>query len=178
MKDTFVRNKALAASVSDEAVQQVEAAFNRSPRKSVQKGRRMLQMPKTTVWQVLHRRVRMKPYSAMLQNRWIGRAGTADKEWMKWPPPHSPDLTPCDYFLWGYVKEQVFVPTVPLDIGELKLNYRSHQENWQEHVRKSMGWAGLETGHLSGHKWSSYWASLGYAKLSEFIIRMALGTTV
>jgi hypothetical protein len=47
-----------------------------------------------------------------------------------------------------------------------------------EHVRKSMGWAGLQTGHLSGHKWSSHWASLGYVKLSEFVIQMALVTTI
>jgi hypothetical protein len=42
----------------------------------------------------------------------------------------------------------------------------------------SMGWAGLETGHLSSHEWSSHWASLGYVKLSEFVIQMALVTTV
>jgi hypothetical protein len=39
---------------------------------------------------------------------------------MKWPPCF-PDLTPCDFFLWGYIKEQEFVPLLPLDIGELKL---------------------------------------------------------
>jgi len=27
-----------------------------------------------------------------------------DIEW----PPRSPDLTPCDFFLWGYLKERVF----------------------------------------------------------------------
>jgi hypothetical protein len=39
---------------------------------------------------------------------------------MKWPP-RSPDLTPCDFFLWDYIKEKVFVPPLPLDIDELKL---------------------------------------------------------
>jgi hypothetical protein len=39
---------------------------------------------------------------------------------MKWPP-RSPDLTPCDLFLWRYVKEQVFVPSLPLNIDEFKL---------------------------------------------------------
>ncbi|KAG8309710.1 hypothetical protein J6590_078314 [Homalodisca vitripennis] len=24
------------------------------------------------------------------------------------PPPRSPDLTVCDFFLWGYLKEQVY----------------------------------------------------------------------
>jgi hypothetical protein len=62
----------------------------------------------------------MKPYNATLPSHWIGRAGAADEEWMKWPP-HFPDPTPCDFFLWGYVKEQVFVPTLTLDIDELKL---------------------------------------------------------
>jgi hypothetical protein len=28
---------------------------------------------------------------------------------------------PCDFFLWGYIKEQVFVLLLPLDIDELKL---------------------------------------------------------
>ena len=23
-------------------------------------------------------------------------------------PPHSPDLTPCDFFLWGYLKPNVY----------------------------------------------------------------------
>ena len=35
-------------------------------------------------------------------------------------PPRSPDLTPCDYFLWGYVKDQVFIPPMPLDLAELR----------------------------------------------------------
>jgi hypothetical protein len=83
----------------------------------VRKGSRELQMPKTTVWQVLHRRVRMKSYNATLLSRWIGRAGAADEEQMKWPP-RSPDLTPCDFLLWGYEKERVFVPPLPLDIDE------------------------------------------------------------
>lgn len=38
-----------------------------------------------------------------------------DPEW----PPRSPDLTPCDYFLWGYVKSKVFV-SPPDSIDDLK----------------------------------------------------------
>ncbi|KAG8316511.1 hypothetical protein J6590_049637 [Homalodisca vitripennis] len=35
--------------------------------------------------------------------------------------PHgSLDLTTCDLFLWGYVKERVNVPPLPRDIDELK----------------------------------------------------------
>jgi hypothetical protein len=75
--------------VSDEAVLQMEATFNRRARKSVREGCCGLQMPKTTVWQVLRRRVRMKPYSATLPNRWVGRAGAVVEEGMEWPPPVS-----------------------------------------------------------------------------------------
>jgi len=35
------------------------------------------------------------------------------------PPPRSPDMTPCDFFLWGYVKERVYVPPLPADLDEL-----------------------------------------------------------
>jgi hypothetical protein len=33
--------------------------------------------------------------------RWVGR-----DEPIPWPP-HSPDITPLDFFLWGYVKDIV-----------------------------------------------------------------------
>jgi len=36
-------------------------------------------------------------------------------------PPRSPDATPCDFFLWGYVKYQVYVPPLPTSIPELKV---------------------------------------------------------
>ena len=36
------------------------------------------------------------------KNLWIGRRGPT--EW----PPRSPDLTPCDFFLWGYLKDLVY----------------------------------------------------------------------
>lgn len=35
-------------------------------------------------------------------HRWIGRQGP-----ICWPP-RSPDLTPCDFFLWGYIKNIVY----------------------------------------------------------------------
>ena len=38
-----------------------------------------------------------------------------DVEW----PPRSPDLTPCDFFLWGYLKDKVF-STPPQNIQDLR----------------------------------------------------------
>jgi hypothetical protein len=43
-------------------------------------------------------------------------------------------------------------------------NYCSYRNNWQEHVRKGTGCAGLQTGHLSGHEWRSHWASFRVCK--------------
>ena len=40
-------------------------------------------------------------------------------------PPRSPDSTPCDFFLWGYVKDQVYVPSLPGSIPELKVRIRT-----------------------------------------------------
>lgn len=45
--------------------------------------------------------------------RWIGRRGVI--EW----PARSPDLTPLDYFLWGYLKGKVYT-TKPQNLDELR----------------------------------------------------------
>jgi len=33
--------------------------------------------------------------------------------------------TPCDFFLWGYVKDQVYDPPLPASIPELKVQIRT-----------------------------------------------------
>ncbi|GFU25075.1 uncharacterized protein TNCV_568301 [Trichonephila clavipes] len=38
-------------------------------------------------------------------------------------PPRSPDLSPCDYWLWGYLKSQVYCDR-PTSLGMLKDNIR------------------------------------------------------
>jgi len=43
-----------------------------------------------------------------------------DIEW----PPRSPDLTPCDFFLWGFVKSKVYV-TPPQSIDDLSNRIRA-----------------------------------------------------
>jgi len=40
-------------------------------------------------------------------------------------PLRSPDATPCDFFVWGYVKDQVYVPSLPTSIPELKVRIRT-----------------------------------------------------
>jgi len=46
--------------------------------------------------------------NANLPGRWIGRASHNDSPLLTWPP-QSPDLTPCDFFLWGYIKDRMYI---------------------------------------------------------------------
>ena len=58
-------------------------------------------------------RMSMNTVNALFPNRVVSRNG--DIPW----PPRSPDLTPCNYFLWGYLKTKVF-ETRPRTIADLK----------------------------------------------------------
>ena len=49
--------------------------------------------------------------------KWIGRSGPH-----KWPA-RSPDLTPYDFFLWGWLKEQVYAAS-PKTLDELEERIR------------------------------------------------------
>jgi len=49
----------------------------------------------------------------------IGRTVQEDDALMRWPP-RSPDLTPYDFFLWGFVKDPVFVPPLPAYLQDLR----------------------------------------------------------
>ncbi|GBM47271.1 hypothetical protein AVEN_136858-1 [Araneus ventricosus] len=50
-----------------------------------------------------------------ISGRWIGRGGQHDLVHLK-----SPDLTPCDFVLWGYIKETVYVPPTPAILQDLR----------------------------------------------------------
>ena len=52
-----------------------------------------------------------------ISKRWIGRGGP-----VAWPA-RSPDVTPLDFFLWGYVKDQV-IKTPVFELDELKQRIR------------------------------------------------------
>jgi hypothetical protein len=78
--------------------------------------------------------------STILPQRWIGRTFNENSAVIFWPP-RSPDLTPCDIFLWGYVKDKVYVPTLPRHLPELRqrivaavdtINVDMLQRVWQE----------------------------------------------
>jgi hypothetical protein len=54
---------------------------------------------------------------AKFPDRWIGRDGPTP-----WTP-RSPDITPLGLFLWGYVKDKVYLAPVP-NIDTLKARLR------------------------------------------------------
>ena len=67
-------------------------------------------------------------------DRWIGKDGPISG------PPRSPDITPLDFFLWGYVKDIVYRTKVR-DITDSKqrisnaidtINEAMLQRTWQE----------------------------------------------
>ena len=70
-----------------------------------------------------------------LNGRWIGRRGAI--EW----PARSPDITPCDYWLWAYIRQQVY-PTAGFLYANINALGRRIEEKLQnipmDMVRKSM----------------------------------------
>ncbi|XP_074041245.1 uncharacterized protein [Leptinotarsa decemlineata] len=81
--------------------------------------------------------------------RWIGRRGPY--EW----PPRSPDSTPLDFFLWGYLKSKVF-KTKPANIEDLKEGMRQECRlisdevirNVQNEFQLRLGYCQLVNGHF------------------------------
>jgi hypothetical protein len=59
-----------------------------------------------------------------IPQRWIRGVTDDDRILLTWPPL-SPNATPCDFFVWGYVKDQVYVPPLPAGIPELKVRIRT-----------------------------------------------------
>ena len=54
-----------------------------------------------------------------LPHRWTGRVGRNDLAFLRWPH-RSPDLTPCDFFLWVHIKDIVYLLLLPQTTEELK----------------------------------------------------------
>jgi len=65
-----------------------------------------------------HRDVR-RFLNESLPQRWIAGVGKEDLALQFWPP-RSPDLIPCDFILWGFVKEAIYVPSLPTTMDDLK----------------------------------------------------------
>ncbi|PNF26251.1 hypothetical protein B7P43_G02649 [Cryptotermes secundus] len=57
---------------------------------------------------------------ALITNLQCVHPGSHDTHpYLPWPP-RSPDLTPRDFFLWGFIKDSVYVPPLSTSIHELR----------------------------------------------------------
>ncbi|XP_049952201.1 uncharacterized protein LOC126464603 [Schistocerca serialis cubense] len=54
-----------------------------------------------------------------ITEQWISCTGPNDSVIHYWPP-RSPDLTECDYFLWGFIKGSICMPPLPTSVNELR----------------------------------------------------------
>jgi hypothetical protein len=70
-----------------------------------------------------------------LPGRWVGRVTATDNTFCIWPP-RSPDLTACDFFMWSFVKDDVYVPPLPKTLPELRERINTAIEN----VTQDMLW--------------------------------------
>lgn len=66
------------------------------------------------------------PHTAKIVLEWLaekfGEHFISLRSNIEWPP-HSPDLNPLDFFLWGYLKDRVYSPP-PQDTSALKMSIR------------------------------------------------------
>ena len=94
-----------STSRSVEDVALVRGMFTRSPRKSTRQAVHESGLSRHTVRTVLKKDLNIrprKPNYVQELTRWLGR-----RESHEWPA-RSSDLTPCDFFLWGWAKEEVY----------------------------------------------------------------------
>jgi len=62
----------------------------------------------------------------------LGKKFLAEGTW----PARSPDLNPCNYFLWGYLKDRVYKP-MPKTLDDLKVNIEHEIRNIKQDILKS-----------------------------------------
>ncbi|PNF15394.1 hypothetical protein B7P43_G01012 [Cryptotermes secundus] len=114
--------------VSEENVERIRVSFERSPMKSTRSASRELETIANNCLACIEAQDGAPPHwhlnvrrflNESLPQRWIGRMGNEDLALQFWPP-RSPDLTPCDFFLWGFVKDAVYVPPLPTNLNDLR----------------------------------------------------------
>lgn len=77
------------------------------------------------------------PHTADKVQKWLSEKFSnrfIDKK--KWPP-RSPDLNPCDYYLWGYLKSVAYNP-LPKTLNDLKANIEREIKKISKETLKSV----------------------------------------
>jgi hypothetical protein len=132
------KQKSSGRPLTAEDVERVQSRFLHSPKKSTGNAAKELSMLKTTVWRVLRKRLVFKSYHIQMVQQLSDEVH--NQQLMLWPP-RPPDITPCDFFLWAYVKHRVFTPPLPRDLADLKVQIIAAVKNinapmlmrvWQE----------------------------------------------
>ena len=59
----------------------------------------------------------MRYLDSLFADRLVSRKSIRGRDW----PARSPDLNPCDFFLWGYLKSKVYTPK-PANLDQLEQN--------------------------------------------------------
>ena len=73
----------------------------------------------------------------------------------------SPDRTPCDFFLWDFVKDAVYVPPLPTNLNDLRNPYHSCGEiSDARHPSSSLGWIQLPSRCYPCRQRRAYWTSV------------------
>ncbi|GFW22280.1 DUF4817 domain-containing protein [Trichonephila clavipes] len=69
--------------------------------------------------QFLHLILVLDRLNITVANQWIGRKEPPDKACIVWLP-RSSDMTPCDFYLWRFIKDCVYVLPLPVDLSDLR----------------------------------------------------------
>ena len=83
------------------------------------------------------------------------RAPAGDVVWCRWPP-RSPDLTPCDFFLWS----RVFVASQSRPLTEFKKRIKAGIASLTMDTAKSLRRGGLPSRYLPSDSWSTHRVSV------------------
>jgi len=106
-----------------------------------------------------------------LPQRWIGRTGK-EGDVLMWWPPRSPDLTPCDFFFWGFWRTLCFHSLLISRFSQLYHHCCGAGRLW--YADTCVEWDGLSHRCLPYYQRWTHWASVKYVKkLGEFLSRSA-----
>jgi hypothetical protein len=99
--------------------------------------------------------------TSYLPHRHIGWGDHGDLIFCPWPCM-TPNLIPCDYFLWGYVKDEVFVLLLPASIPDLQSLISASLETVKSDVLIKLARIRLPPGCVSCNQGCTHWTLIGY----------------
>ncbi|GFV23985.1 DUF4817 domain-containing protein [Trichonephila clavipes] len=76
--------------------------------------------------------------NSTVPNQWIDRKEPPDKAYIAWPP-RSPYLTPCNFYLWEFIKDCVYIPSLPADLSGLRDRMEADVTRIFSDTEKSLG---------------------------------------